>query len=276
MTEIHQYARVLCAFLALAASAATTAGYPERSIRFIVPTTPGGGADTIARHIATRLTDHWVQQVIVDNRPGANGIIGVDAAAKANPDGMEKSTLAWPGKLSMCFAENESRCLWEPFRVDRGYSTEVTTVSVVATRGIYPVTKGVQKTGTDVLETIAISMHMVGAPIYYQMDVPVVVCLGPEHAAEIAHAGYSKRDVRNYLFEHCRLPVGLLRGRGYYAPGCWPAALNEQDDEVLVPMVSTPDHFWIVVAGGDGRHSAWMPVWNVCRGATELVVLGPD
>jgi len=62
-------------------------GYPERPIRFIVPTTQGGGADTIARTIAMRLSDKWGQQVIVDNRPGANGITGVDAAAKATPDG---------------------------------------------------------------------------------------------------------------------------------------------------------------------------------------------
>jgi hypothetical protein len=191
----------------------------------------------------------------------------------AKPDGMEKSTLAWPGKISMCFAENENRCPWKPFRIDRGYTADVTTVSVVAVRGIYSITEGVQETGTGVLETIAAGMRMVGAPIYYQMGVPVLVCLGPEHATEIAQAGYTRRDVREYFFEHCRLPVGVLRGRGYYAPGCWPAALHEQDDKALVPMVSTPDHFWIVVAGGDGRHSAWMPAWNVCEGATEPVAL---
>ena len=82
---------------------------------------------------------------------------------------------------------------------------------------------------------------------------------------------FSKRDVRAFLFEHCKMPVRMLRGRGYYAPGCW-APVDENDDDALVPMVSTPDHFWIVVAGGDGRHSAWMPAWNVCEGATERVV----
>jgi hypothetical protein len=189
----------------------------------------------------------------------------------ATPDGMEKSTLAWPGKISMCFAENEARVPWEPFRVDRGYAPEVTTVSAVAARGIYAVTEGTQETGTGVLETLAAAMRMIGAPIYYQRNVPVVLCLGPEHANEIARDGYTKQAVREYLFEHCRLPVGALRGRGYYAPGCWQAQLNEQDDDALVPMVSTPEHFWIVVAGGDGRHSAWMPAWNVCEGATEAV-----
>jgi len=82
--------RVVSVFVgaALAFSAcAAGAAYPERPIRFIVPTTPGGGADTLARQIATRLSERFNQQVVVDNRPGANGITGVDAAAKANPDG---------------------------------------------------------------------------------------------------------------------------------------------------------------------------------------------
>ena len=189
----------------------------------------------------------------------------------AKPDGMEKSTLAWPGKLSMCFAENEARSPWRPLREDFGYPADSTTVTVLAARGIYAITEGVQETGLGVLETISGAMRAIGAPIYYQMNVPVLVCLGPEHATEIARAGFSKPDVRNYLFEHCRLPVGTLRGRGYYASGCWPAWVDESDDGAMVPMVSAPEHFWIVVAGGDGRHSAWMPAWNVCQGATEAI-----
>jgi hypothetical protein len=191
----------------------------------------------------------------------------------AKPDGMEKSTLGWPGKLSMCFAENEARTPWEPMRNDRGFpGGGVTAVSVLAARGIYAITEGVQETGVGVLETISAAMRVMGAPIYYQMGVPVIVCLGPEHATEIARAGFAKQDVRNYLFEHCRLPVRDLRGRGYYTADCWPASVDANDDNALVPMVSGPDYFWIVVAGGDGRHSAWMPAWNVCQGATELVV----
>ena len=75
-------------YLALALPAFSAgAAFPERPVRFIVPTTPGGGADTLARHIGSRLAERWNQHVVVDNRPGANGITGVDAAAKASPDG---------------------------------------------------------------------------------------------------------------------------------------------------------------------------------------------
>lgn len=61
--------------------------YPARPLRLIVPTAPGGGTDFTARTIAQRLGEAIGQTVIVDNRPGAAGNIGVDIAAKASPDG---------------------------------------------------------------------------------------------------------------------------------------------------------------------------------------------
>lgn len=61
--------------------------YPSRAIRLIVPAAPGGGTDFTARMIAQKLTESMGQTVIVDNRPGAAGNIGVEIAAKASPDG---------------------------------------------------------------------------------------------------------------------------------------------------------------------------------------------
>jgi tripartite-type tricarboxylate transporter receptor subunit TctC len=63
------------------------ASYPSKPIRFIVPFSPGAGTDTTARTIAQKLNDKWGQQVVADNRTGAGGAIGVDATAKATPDG---------------------------------------------------------------------------------------------------------------------------------------------------------------------------------------------
>ncbi len=67
--------------------AAAQNGYPSRAIRLIVPAAPGGGTDFTARTIAQKLSESMGQTVIVDNRPGAAGNIGVDIAAKASPDG---------------------------------------------------------------------------------------------------------------------------------------------------------------------------------------------
>ncbi|MBI4505845.1 MAG: hypothetical protein HY691_09945, partial [Chloroflexi bacterium] len=191
----------------------------------------------------------------------------------AKPGGMEKSTLAWPGKVTCCLAENEERSPWEPLRVEQGYRPEASVVTVVAVRGIYPVSEGTQESGVGVLQTLAGAMRVLGSPIYYQIAnrLPVVVVLCPEHAAEIARAGFSRRDVRQYLYEHARMPVGLLRGRGYHNSNTWPAWVDQSDAQTLVPIVSSPDDFVLVVAGGDGRHSAWMPAWNVSRAAVERI-----
>ena len=59
----------------------------ERPIRFIVPQTPGGASDTLARITAQKLGDQWGQQIVSDNRGGAGGNIGTDIAAKSPPDG---------------------------------------------------------------------------------------------------------------------------------------------------------------------------------------------
>lgn len=72
---------------ACAIAPAGAQGYPVRPVRFIVPFPAGGGADILARIVAARLSETWRQQVVVDNRPGASGIVGTDLAAKASPDG---------------------------------------------------------------------------------------------------------------------------------------------------------------------------------------------
>lgn len=61
--------------------------YPVKPIRFIVPSTPGGSVDTLARTVGPRLADKWGQQVIVDNRSGAGGTIAGELVAKSPPDG---------------------------------------------------------------------------------------------------------------------------------------------------------------------------------------------
>jgi tripartite-type tricarboxylate transporter receptor subunit TctC len=61
--------------------------YPDKPIRLIVPFSPGGTNDILARMVATHLSETLGESMIVDNRPGADGIIGTDIAAKAKPDG---------------------------------------------------------------------------------------------------------------------------------------------------------------------------------------------
>ena len=61
--------------------------FPARTVRVIVPVSPGGGSDLFGRVIARKLTESWGQQVVVENRPGAGAVIGTELVARAAPDG---------------------------------------------------------------------------------------------------------------------------------------------------------------------------------------------
>jgi tripartite-type tricarboxylate transporter receptor subunit TctC len=78
---------MLCAAGLGAATPSSAQQYPARPIRLVVPTTPGGSVDTLARAIGPRLTERWGQQVVIDNRSGAGGTIATELTAKAPPDG---------------------------------------------------------------------------------------------------------------------------------------------------------------------------------------------
>ena len=78
---------VIAALLACATTPVFAQAWPAKPIRFIVPFPPGGGNDTIARLVAQKLSAALSAQVIVDNRPGAGGTIGAEAAARAPADG---------------------------------------------------------------------------------------------------------------------------------------------------------------------------------------------
>jgi tripartite-type tricarboxylate transporter receptor subunit TctC len=71
----------------IAAGSAPAQTYPNRPVRVIAPFTTGSAADSLARVLGQKLTDVWGQQMVIDNRIGANGMIGTEAVAKAPPDG---------------------------------------------------------------------------------------------------------------------------------------------------------------------------------------------
>lgn len=91
---MNRFARAVLASVALAVlgaipfgDAAAQPNYPTKPIRLIVPVATGGAVDAVARIVGQRLAERLGQPVVVDNRPGANGMIGADAVAKSAPDG---------------------------------------------------------------------------------------------------------------------------------------------------------------------------------------------
>src|SRR5215217_987200 len=83
----HLRALAVCTLSAVAAAGNAFGAYPERPIRWIVPGAAGSGVDASARLIANELGEIMGQQIVVDNRAGAGGVIGIELTAKASPDG---------------------------------------------------------------------------------------------------------------------------------------------------------------------------------------------
>jgi tripartite-type tricarboxylate transporter receptor subunit TctC len=108
-------------------SADRPAGYPAKPIRFLVGNPPGGGIDITARAIGQKLTDRWGRPVVVDNRPGASGIIALEVSAQAAPDGY--TFLVIPGSL-ISSAHVQKKL---SFDVRKAYApvTQLTTVAYV-------------------------------------------------------------------------------------------------------------------------------------------------
>src|SRR5438128_1971839 len=85
-TQVQRVARA-AALLAAFAGPAMAQNYPARQITLVVPFAPGGPADFLGRLVGQKMSEDLGQQIVVDNRPGANTIIGAQAVAKASPDG---------------------------------------------------------------------------------------------------------------------------------------------------------------------------------------------
>ena len=119
---IAAVAGLLCAMPSMAL--AQGGSYPSRAVKFIVPITPGGSNDVVARLIAQKLTEAWGQPVVVENRPGAGMNLGADAVAKSAPDGY-----TWLLGANNIFVTNP-HVGKTPFDVFRDFAP-VTTVAVV-------------------------------------------------------------------------------------------------------------------------------------------------
>ncbi len=104
MIRIAHFSTLTLMTVAFASAATAHAqNFPQRPIRFIVPNPPGGSNDLLARVAGTRMSDTFGQPVIIDNRPGAAGNIGIDLAAKAPPDGYTLVVSSMSMAISMTY-----------------------------------------------------------------------------------------------------------------------------------------------------------------------------
>jgi tripartite-type tricarboxylate transporter receptor subunit TctC len=123
---------LLCATLAGAQSAPPTTRYPAKPIRLIVPFAPGGSNDIMARLIGQKFAEAFGQQVVIDNRTGASGIIGTDIAAKAAPDGYTVLM------MSLTFAVNPSLFRKLPYDTEKDLAPVTLVASAPLMLVIHP------------------------------------------------------------------------------------------------------------------------------------------
>jgi hypothetical protein len=190
----------------------------------------------------------------------------------AIPGDGDQSTHGSPAKFSYCVAENEAATPWEPFRLTRGFDAKDSTVTVFSGEGPHNVNDHVCASAETTLTVGADTMTTIGhnnAGSVIRGD--VLVAFGPEHAHTIASGGRSKRDVQRFLFEHARNKVGKLKLRAMYKAGNWPDWVDSTDDAALCPIVGQPEDIHIVVTGGPGKHSAFIPTFGTSKSVTRRI-----
>jgi hypothetical protein len=184
--------------------------------------------------------------------------------------GVDASQTGHPGKYTYCIAEYEAANPWEPLHVERGFARDQSVVTVVNTEAPHSMTENVQVDANEIVTTFASSMATLGVNNLYSQGNPVLV-LGIEHAQHIAAAGWSKRDLQEALFRRARQPWGLMKNRGKSKGPRFPESVDRTDDNSMVPIVWEPTDLLVVVAGGAGGKSMFLPT----AGGQSLAVSKP-
>jgi hypothetical protein len=177
------------------------------------------------------------------------------------PGELDRATHGQPGKLALCFAENETGCPWPPLRVDLGYDPGETAVLVAGVMGTTDLIDHSSTRAEDLLQMLGESLAG-NATNHVMTGGTSVLVLGPEHAAMLAGAGLSRRDVAAELARRARVRIDSypetvlekivrVRRPQHFTPGA-----------VTMPVFDSADHLLVVVAGGAGPHDAFLPSYG--------------
>lgn len=178
-------------------------------------------------------------------------------AINTRPGKLDRSTLGSPGKIAFCFAENEEASPWEPLHVERGYAIEESTTTLFAAEGIHQTYNQLSSTPEPLLTGMADAMANMGsANIVGQQQ--LVVVLAGEHTEVLRNSGWSKKEVKQFLYEKATRSIADLKGAGRL-----PGKIEAEDATTLRHPVRSPDDIVVVCAGGAvGCFSACLTGWS--------------
>jgi len=171
---------------AFAQGPSTSSGqaWPSKPVRMIVPFTPGAASDVLGRIVAQRFSEIWGQQVVIDNRPGAGGLIGSDLTRQAAPDGYTLAMVGQPHLSNVLLREDKP---YDPLK-------DFTAISLVgSTHNVIVLGKGIE--AKSIPDLIAIARAKPGALNYGSAGVG-----SSSHLAGALFASKAKIDVVHVPF----------------------------------------------------------------------------
>ncbi len=191
----------------------------------------------------------------------------------ARPGGVDRAALGSPGKLSFCFPEDEEGSPWESLSVERGYSSQDSTVTLFAGHGPIEIVDQRSRHPESLARTFALQLRMIGHPKFAGLSEAIVV-VSPEHARVFREAGWSKARLRQEISALLTLPTDeMVAGAGGVAEGL-PPAVAAKKKEVLK---FTPEGLWFVHAGGDaGMFSAIISGWIGGASSSQMTTAAID
>jgi hypothetical protein len=189
------------------------------------------------------------------------------------PGRHDMATQGSPAKFSYALAENEALSPWEPLSVELGFPPDRSVVTVFGGEGPHNVNDHVSTSAAGILTTVSDTAATLGSNVkWYLSQSQLLLVLGPEHAATVAGDGFSKEDVKAFVFETARLPLATLKQGGMWGIQDWPRwMLAVTDERARLPIVPSPKEVYVIVAGGPGKHSAVVPNCTFSRAVSRPV-----
>ncbi|MBI1736693.1 MAG: hypothetical protein HYR51_16110 [Candidatus Rokubacteria bacterium] len=189
----------------------------------------------------------------------------------ARPGSVDRATLGHPGKYSYCLGENEEASPWEPLHVERGFAADDSCVTVCGSEAPHNVNDHGSTTADALLRAIAGTAATPGSNNIYLNGEPLVI-LGPEHAQTIAGSGWSKRDFKRAFWDRAQVPMSAFSAENLARFAVIdPGRFRDAPPDARAVLARTADDVMVIVAGGPGKHSSFVPTFGATRSVTVKI-----
>ncbi|MFT5176712.1 MAG: hypothetical protein ACI8W7_004909 [Gammaproteobacteria bacterium] len=182
----------------------------------------------------------------------------------AKPGEMDRSTMGSPAKFTFCFGENESASPWPSYRERHGFAASDSVATVLSAEPPHNINDHASTSGEGLLTTFGNTIASPGANTIYGRG-PYFVVIGPEHAQTLHRDGYSAEDVQAEIYERSRVHVSRVSKENQISY----SSMHHEPRDDHYYLTSGPEDVHVAVAGGPGKHSAFIPSF----GGTAVVSL---